>query len=202
MSLSTLPAAASTGMSRWEIDPAHSHVAFAVRHLMIATVKGRFADVRGTVSMHGSSPATATVDVTIVVASIDTREGQRDTHLRSPDFFDAARFPVITFRSRRIQGDSLEGDLRLTGDLTMHGVTREVVLDVTGEGRVNDMEGNERAGFSARTKIDRTDFGLGWNQALEAGGVLVGNEVRILIEVELVRQAATPRAATQVKEDG
>ena len=102
MSLSTMPAAASTGISRWEIDPAHSHVEFAVKHLMIATVKGRFTDVRGTVSMHDSDPATATVDVTIAAASIDTREGKRDTHLRSPDFLDAARFPVITFRSRRI----------------------------------------------------------------------------------------------------
>ena len=161
---------------------------------MIATVKGRFTDVRGTVSMHDSDPATATVDVTIAAASIDTREGKRDTHLRSPDFLDAARFPVITFRSRRIQGDSLEADFRLTGALTIHGVTREVVLDVTGEGRIRDMEGNERAGFSGRTKIDRTDFGLGWNQVLEAGGVLVGNEVRISVEVELVRQAAQAAA--------
>lgn len=197
MSLSTMPAAVSTGISRWEIDPAHSHVEFAVKHLMIATVKGRFTDVRGTVSMHDSDPATATVDVTIAAASIDTREGKRDTHLRSSDFFDAARFPVITFRSRRIQGDSLEGHFRLTGDLTIHGVTREVVLDVTGEGRVKDMEGNERAGFSARTRIDRSDFGLGWNQALEAGGVLVGTDIRIAIEVELVRTRATP-AAVQV----
>ena len=190
MSLSTIPAAPPIGTSRWELDPAHSHVEFAVKHLMISTVKGRFTDVRGTVSMHGSDPATATVDASILVASIDTQEAQRDTHLRSPDFFDAARFPVITFRSRRIQGDSLEGPFRLTGDLTMHGVTREVALDVTGGGGMKDMAGNERAGFSARTRIDRTDFGLGWNRTLEAGGVLVGTEVRIAIEVELVRMRA------------
>jgi polyisoprenoid-binding protein YceI len=192
MSLSTMPAAVLTGTSRWEIDPAHSHVEFAVKHLMITTVKGRFTDVRGTVSMPDSSPAAATVEATIAAASIDTREVKRDAHLRSPDFLDVARFPVITFRSRGIRGDSLEGRLRLAGELTLHGVTREVVLDVKGAGRVRDMEGNERAGFSARTKIDRTDFGLGWNQALEAGGVLVGTEVRIAIEVELVRKRVAP----------
>ena len=197
MSLFTIPATTPVGTSGWEIDPAHSHVEFAVKHLMIATVKGRFTDVRGTVSMEDSAPATATVDVTIGVASIDTREEKRDEHLRSADFFDATRFPVITFRSRRIQGDSLEGDFRLAGDLTIHGVTRDVVLDVTGAGRVRDMEGNERAGFNARTTIDRTGFGLGWNQALEAGGVLVGTDVRIAVEVELVRKRAIP-AAVQV----
>jgi len=179
----------STGASTWHLDPAHTHVEFAVRHLMISTVKGGFADVQGVVRMDGASPGAADVDVTIGVASIDTRQDERDAHLRSADFLDAARFPTITFRSRRIEGIPSQGDFRLVGDLTIRGITREVALDVWQEGRVTDPSGNERAGFRARTKIDRTDFGLTWNQALEAGGVLVGNEVRISAEVELVRQS-------------
>jgi polyisoprenoid-binding protein YceI len=191
-SLSTAPTGSpniSPGVSNWEIDPAHSAVEFAVRHLMISTVKGRFADVQGLIRMDEADPSTVFVDVTIGVASIDTRQEERDSDLRSADFFDVARFPTITFRSRRVQGNPLEGDFRLIGDLTIRGITREVTLDVSVGGRVMGPSGEERAGFSARTKIDRTDFGLTWNQALEAGGVLVGNEVRISIEVELVREA-------------
>ena len=199
-SLPASPSTVSIDPGRWQLDPAHSHVEFAVRHLMISTVKGRFADVQGAVAVDDAEPPAAVVDVTIAVASIDTREAQRDAHLRSPDFFDAARFPSITFRSRKVRDNVLEGSFQLVGDLTIRDTTREVVLDVIGEGRIRDMEGNERAGFSARTTIDRTEFGLGWNQVLEAGGVLVGNDVRISIEVELVRQAATSQAAMQVKE--
>lgn len=188
--LSTVGASGiATGVSTWEIDPAHTHVGFAVRHLMISTVKGRFADVQGVVRTDERDSGTAMVDVTIGAASIDTRQVERDTHLRSADFLHAARFPAITFRSRPIEGIPLEGDFRLVGDLTIRGITREVALAVSQQGRVTDPWGNERAGFSARTKIDRRDFGLTWNQALEAGGVLVGNEVRISAEVELVRQS-------------
>jgi polyisoprenoid-binding protein YceI len=179
----------STAVGTWQLDPAHTHVEFAVRHLMISTVKGRFADVQGTVRMDEANTGAGKVEVTIGVASIDTRQDERDAHLRSADFLDAARFPVITFRSRRIEGIPFEGNFHLVGDLTIRGITREVALDVSPEGRVTDPSGNERAGFSARTKIDRTDFGLIWNQALEAGGVLVGDEVRISAEVELVRQS-------------
>jgi polyisoprenoid-binding protein YceI len=191
-SLSTAPTGSpiiSPGVSNWEIDPAHSLVEFAVRHLMISTVKGRFADVQGMIRMDEADPSTVFVDVTIGVASIDTRQEERDSDLRSANFFDVARFPTITFRSRRVQGNPLEGDFRLIGELTIRGITREVTLDASVGGRVMDPSGQERAGFSAQTKIDRTDFGLTWNRALEAGGVLVGNEVRISIEVELVRQA-------------
>ena len=190
--LATVPVSTpgiSTGASSWQIDPAHSHIEFAVRHLMISTVKGRFADVQGKIWVDRSDPSAFLVDVTIDVASIDTRQEQRDAHLRSADFFDAARFPTITFRSRRIQGNPLERDFRLIGDLTIRGITREVTLEVSPEGRMTDPWGEERTGFSARAKIDRTDFGLTWNQALETGGVLVSNEVKISIEVELVRQA-------------
>jgi polyisoprenoid-binding protein YceI len=190
-SLSTAPTGslnASPGVSTWELDPAHSHVEFAVRHLMISTVKGRFADVQGTIRMDEADPSAVLVDATIGAASIDTRQEERDAHLRSTDFFDVARFPTIFFRSRRVQGNPLEGDFRLIGDLTIRDITREVTLDVSAGGHATDLSGEEHAGFSAHTTIDRTDFGLTWNQALEAGGVLVGNEVRISIEVELVRQ--------------
>ena len=190
-SLSTAPTGslnASPGVSTWELDPAHSHVEFAVRHLMISTVKGRFADVQGTIRMDEADPSAVLVDATIGAASIDTRQEERDAHLRSTDFFDVARFPTIFFRSRRVQGNPLEGDFRLIGDLTIRDITREVTLDVAAGGHATDLSGEEHAGFSAHTTIDRTDFGLTWNQALEAGGVLVGNEVRISIAVELVRQ--------------
>jgi polyisoprenoid-binding protein YceI len=180
--------------SSWKIDPAHSHVEFSVRHLMISTVKGAFGDVRGTVWIDDSNATTALVDITIQVASIDTRQEQRDAHLRSADFFDVARFPTITFRSRSVEGDHRESEFRLVGDLTIRDVTREVVLAVSSEGRLIDPWGAERAGFSAQGKIDRTDFGLTWNQALEAGGVVVGNEVKISVEVELLRQVAEAAA--------
>jgi polyisoprenoid-binding protein YceI len=161
---------------------------------MISSVKGAFGDVQGTVWVDGSDSRTVLVDVTIQVASIDTRQEQRDAHLRSADFFDAARFPTITFRSRMLKGNDLDGDFHLVGDLTIRDVSREVVLDVSAEGRLTDPWGAERAGFSARGKIDRTDFGLTWNQALETGGALVGNEVKITVEVELIRQTSQAAA--------
>jgi polyisoprenoid-binding protein YceI len=191
-STSTAPAPAPGALawgSSWQIDPAHSHVEFAVRHLMISSVKGAFGDVQRTVWMDESDARTVLVDVTIQVASIDTRQGQRDAHLRSVDFFDAAHFPTIAFHSRIMEGGHIDGEFRLVGDLTIRGVTRKVVLDVSAEGRLTDPWGAERAGFSAHGKIDRTDFGLTWNQALETGGVLVSNEVKISVEVELIRQA-------------
>ncbi|MBI4504631.1 MAG: YceI family protein [Chloroflexi bacterium] len=171
----------------WQIDAAHSVVEFAVKHLMLATAKGRFASVNGTVVADEADRARSTVEVTIDAASIDTRSEQRDGHLRSPDFLDVERYPTITFRSRRVE--PLGGDrLRVAGDLTVRDVTREVVLDAAFHGRAKDPWGNERVGFSAQTTIDRRDFGATWNVPLAAGGVLVGNEVKIGIEVEAVRQ--------------
>jgi polyisoprenoid-binding protein YceI len=195
-SVSSIPATASAlaDASNWRIDPAHSHVEFAVRHLMISTVKGAFGDVRGTVWVDESDGTAVLVDVTIQVASLDTRQEQRDAHLRSPDFFDAARFPTIAFRSRRVEGNHRDGQFQLVGDLTIRDVTHEVALEVSAEGRLHDPWGAERAGFSAQGKIDRKDFGLTWNQALETGGVVVGNEVKITAEVELIREAK-PAAA-------
>ena len=169
----------------WKVDSAHSHVEFAVRHLMIATVKGRFAAVEGTVTADDGL-ADASVDVTIDVASIDTRQEQRDAHLRSADFFEVDRYPTITFKSRRSE-QGPDNVVRLVGDLTIHGVTKEVTLTVVPEGRGKDPWGGERAGFSASTKINRHDFGLTWNQVLETGGIAVGTDVKISIDVELVR---------------
>ena len=183
-SSSTLIPAATT----WKIDPSHSHVEFAVRHLMISTVKGRLNEVEGFATLGETADTVVGVDVTIQTASIDTRNEQRDAHLRSADFFDVERFPTITFRSRRVEGNPLDGSFSLIGDLTIRGVTREVTLKAMSEGRARDPWGGERAGFSARTKINRGDFGLTWNQALEAGGVVVSDEVRVSIEVELVAQ--------------
>jgi polyisoprenoid-binding protein YceI len=170
----------------WSIDPAHTEVGFAVRHMMITTVKGRFADVSGRVVIDEADPARSELDIAIAAASIDTRNEQRDEHLRSGDFFDAANHPQLTFRSRRIE-DRGDGELEVTGDLTIRGETREVVLVVEEQGSGIDPWGGERRGYTATTRIDRTDFGLTWNQALEAGGVLVANEVRIVIDVQLTR---------------
>jgi polyisoprenoid-binding protein YceI len=181
-------AAAPTGaLTVWSIDPAHSHVEFAVRHLMISTVKGRFGVVSGTVKTYDDDPVRGMVEIEIDVDSIDTREAQRDAHLRSADFFEVEKYPKITFQSTRIS--DVSGDaFKLTGDLTIHGVTREVTLDVASEGRGKDPWGGERAGFSAKTKIKRSDFGLTWNQALETGGFVVGDEVKISLEIEMVKQ--------------
>jgi polyisoprenoid-binding protein YceI len=178
--------AAQTATTTWKIDPAHSHVEFGVRHLMISTVKGRFAGVAGTVRLDEANPSHADVDVAIDVATIDTREAQRDAHLRSADFFDAEHFPQITFKAGGIL-DRQERAFKLAGDLTIHGVTRPVVLAVTEEGRAKDPWGGERLGFSAVTTIKRSAFGLTWNQALETGGVLVGDDIKVLLELELLK---------------
>ena len=178
----------STTTTTWQIDPTHSHVEFAVKHLMIATVKGRFADVQGSIVANDDNPNDARIDVTIAAASIDTRQDQRDAHLRSPDFLDVERFPTITFRSKRIE--ARKGDeFRIVGDLTIRDTTREVTLDAEHTGRARDPWGNERAAFTATTKVNRKEYGLTWNQALEAGGVLVGDDLKITIDVELVKQA-------------
>src|SRR5262245_27675372 len=172
----------------WDLDPAHTGVEFAVRHLMISTVKGRFAGVAGTVTT-ADDLTTADVDITIDASSIDTREPQRDAHLRSADFLEVEKFPSLTFKSRRVE--RIAGDeYKVTGDLTIRGVSREVALDVTSYGFTADPWGNEKAGFSAVTKIKRSDYGLTWNVALETGGVVVGDEVKIAIDVELTKRKA------------
>jgi polyisoprenoid-binding protein YceI len=182
--MSTTAVAAAT--TTWKIDPSHSHIGFSVRHLMISTVKGRFAAVDGRVTVNETDLAASAVDVNIDASSIDTRDAQRDAHLRSADFFDVERFPSLTFKSTRVT-PKRGSAFAVTGDLTIHGVTREVTLEVTEEGRGKDPWGGERFGFSAVTTIKRSDFGLTWNQALEAGGVLVGDDVKVTLELELLK---------------
>ncbi len=168
------------------LDPAHSHVAFSVRHMM-GKVRGRFASFSGTVTI-ADEPVASSVDVAIDVGSIDTGDEQRDGHLRSPDFFDTESYPNMTYRSTGLtpKGD---GRYRVEGDLTIKGVTRPVPLDLTFEGVGVDPWGNQRLGFSATAEIDREEFGLTWNQALETGGLLVGKKVAIEIEAQAVRQS-------------
>ena len=173
----------------WSIDVAHTNVAFSVRHMVVSKVRGRFSRYTGAVQLDEAALARSSVEVTIDAASIDTGVADRDAHLRSPDFFDVERFPELRFRSTGIE--TLSGDrLRVRGDLTIRDVTREVALDVELGGRTKDPWGNERVGFSARTAIDRKDFGLTWNTVLEAGGVVVGDRVEIEVDVEAIRGTA------------
>jgi polyisoprenoid-binding protein YceI len=172
----------------WQIDPPHTNVEFTVRHMMISNVMGQFQKTSGTVAVNGNDPVSAKIDATIEASSIDTRVEKRDAHLKSPAFLDVDKFPTITFKSTKVEAAG-PGKWKVTGDLTLHGVTKPVVLDVEGTGApINDPMGNTRAGASATTKIKRSDFGLNWNQALEAGGVMVGDEVAISIDVEAIKK--------------
>ena len=174
----------------WQLDPAHTTIEFAVKHMMFTTVRGRFRNFTGTVRVDERNPDKSQVNVEIEAASIDTGVGDRDTHLRSADFLDVENHPKLTFRSIRIEGAyKKEGDrFRITGDLEIRGKAMPVTLDATFEGLGKDPWGNQRAGFAARTEIDRREWGLRWNQALETGGVLVANSVRIEIEAQAIRQ--------------
>lgn len=173
----------------WTLDPAHSQVEFVVKHMMITKVRGRFATVNGSLTVDEEVPANSRVEVEIDAPSIDTRQEDRDTHLRSGDFLDVENHPTLTFRSRRVEGLELEPgtEFKLVGDLTIRGATEEVTLDAVYEGRGIDPWGGERLAFSADTVIDRREFGLEWNQALETGGILVGNDVRIYLEAQAVK---------------
>jgi polyisoprenoid-binding protein YceI len=181
--------AVQTGTSTWRLDPAHSSVEFSVKHMMMTTVRGRFKDVKATLTGDRDHPDDAGVQATIDVKSIDTSVPDRDAHLRGPDFFDAEHIPEITFRSTRVESPpKQDGDrFRVVGDLTIRDSTMEVVLDCEYEGRGSDPWGKTRAGFSFRTELDRREWGLKWNQALETGGVLVANKVRVEGEVQFVK---------------
>jgi polyisoprenoid-binding protein YceI len=179
--------------TNWKFDTAHSNVTFSVRHMVVSRTRGKFAKWSGELLFDPDDVTKSKVEVSIDPASIDTNEPQRDEHLRSADFLDVKKHPHLTFRSRKVQ-DLGENRLRVIGDLTIAGVAREVVLEVENQGRAKDPWGGERAGFSARTHIDRGDFGLTYNKALEAGGFLVGTRVDIEIEIEAVRQPAVQAA--------
>lgn len=176
-------------VERWAIDASHSGIHFSVRHLVIAKVRGQFTRWTGTVQAPDGDFTKGSVEVVVDASSIDTGVADRDAHLKSADFFDVAQFPEITFKASRFDpvGD---GEAKLTGALTIKGVTRDVVLKVDQYGQARDPWGNDRAAFSAKTSIDRRDFGLTWNQALETGGVVVGDKVEMEIEIEAVKQVA------------
>ncbi|HLA18797.1 MAG TPA: YceI family protein [Dehalococcoidia bacterium] len=176
-----------TATSTWTIDPAHSSAEFAVKHLMVSTFKGHFRSLEGTVHLDEANPANSSVAASVDVASVDTQTPDRDAHLRSDDFFNAERYPKMTFRSTRVE--QVDGtNWKVTGELTVRDVTKEVVLDTEYEGRIVDPWGNERIGFTARTELSRKEFGVRWNAAIETGGVVVGDKVRISLNIEIVRQ--------------
>jgi len=180
--------ATQTSISTWTVDPAHSIVEFAVKHLVITTVKGRFRDFEGTIQIDGARPENSVVSASIDVASVDTNTPDRDAHLRSDDFFNAERYPKITFQSTKVE--RLDGThYKVRGDLTIRDVTKQVVLDAEFEGEVNDPWGHRRAAFTATTQISRHEFGVKWNELIETGGAVVSDDVRITLHVEAVRQS-------------
>lgn len=179
----------SSATSTWNIDPAHSAAEFKVKHMMISNVKGKFTGLSGSLTLDESDITKAHVEATIPVATISTGEAQRDGHLKSADFFDAEKYPAMTFASTKVEKTGA-GELAVTGDLTLHGVSKSVIFAVEGPSApAKDPWGNLRVGLSASTKINRKDFGLTWNAALEAGGFLVGDEIAIALDVEFIQAA-------------
>jgi polyisoprenoid-binding protein YceI len=178
-----------TATTTWNIDPAHSVAEFKVKHMMISNVKGQFPKITGTLTLNESDHTKSRVEASIETASIETRDAQRDAHLKSPDFFHVEKFPTLSFKSTSIRRVR-DGELAVEGDLTIRGVTRKVIFSVEGPTPpAKDPWGNTRLAVSATTKINRTDFGLTWNTALEAGGILVGDEVTITLDVQFVKAA-------------
>ena len=178
--------ASSISAAQWEIDKPHSSVGFTVRHLVVSKVNGTFGDFKGSIEFEPGNFEKGRVEMTVQIASIDTNEPKRDAHLRSGDFFDAENFPTMTFVSKRVH--DIEGDsFKMTGDLTIRGITKEITFDCEFNGLIADPWGNTRAGFSAASKLNRQDFDVKWNQTLDAGGVVVGDEVTINIELELTK---------------
>lgn len=189
--------ATQAATSTWQLDPAHSSIEFAVKHMMMTTVRGRFKQFHGTLTADEEHPRGCCVEVEIDAASIDTGSPDRDTHLRSAEFFDVERYPTITFRSQSAEGEfAREGDrFRVPGQLTIKDTTMDVVLECVFEGRGNDPWGKERAGFGCSGEIDRREWGLRWNQTIETGGVLVANKVRLEAEVQFVKDDAGDTSA-------
>jgi polyisoprenoid-binding protein YceI len=187
LSATTTPLTATT---TWTIDAVHSVAEFKVKHMMISNVKGQFTGVTGTLTLDESDVRKSRIEASIDAASINTRDAQRDAHLKSPDFFDVDTFPTLTFKSTRVEAAG-NGELKVSGELSIHGVTRTVVFHVEGPTPpAKDPWGNTRIGLSATTKINRKDFGLTWNSTLETGGILVGDEITITLDVQFVKSAA------------
>jgi polyisoprenoid-binding protein YceI len=189
MTTATATASRDATAPVWQIDPAHTQTQFEVKHMMFAKVRGQFGELSGTVQFDPTDLAASRVDAVIQSTSIETGVADRDAHLRSGDFLDVERYPELQFTSRKVTAVA-EGSFAVVGDLTIRDVTREVMLAVEETGRGLDPWGNNRVGFSASTSIDRRDFGLTWNQALETGGILVGTDVKITIEVQAIEPAA------------
>jgi len=183
-------AATSTGptsATNWNLDPIHSSAQFKVKHMMISNVKGEFSAIKGSLTLDSTDITKSSVEATIDVSTINTREEQRDGHLKSADFFDVAKFPTMTFKSTQIQKKGAE-TLAVSGDLTIHGVTHNVLLEVEGPSApIKDPYGNTRIGLSATTRINRKDFGLAWNSVLEGGGILVGEEIAITLDLQFLK---------------
>jgi polyisoprenoid-binding protein YceI len=193
LALALVVAVAPAAADVWQIDPAHSSAQFSVTHLMISTVRGEFGKMSGTIEYDGKDASSIQVDATIDATSINTHDEKRDGHLKSPDFFDVAKYPTLTFKSKKVVPGT-GGAFQLVGDLTMHGVTKEVTLDATAPSKViKGMRGESRVAASATTKINRQDFGVKWNAPLEGGGVVVSDNVAITIEIEAM--TAPPAAA-------
>ncbi|HEY1986993.1 MAG TPA: YceI family protein [Terracidiphilus sp.] len=171
----------------WKLDPAHSSAEFKVKHMMISNVKGSFSGLTGTLTENAANPSLSAIEASIDVSTVSTGDAQRDGHLKSADFFDVEKYPTMTFKSTNVERKG-EGEYLVTGDLTLHGVTKPVTFKVDGPSAPGkDPWGNTRIGLSATTKINRKDFGLAWNSALETGGVLVGEDVQITLEVQFIR---------------
>jgi len=185
--MSTVAAPEVTAVTTWNIDPVHSTAQFKVKHMMISNVKGEFTAVTGKLELNNADITKSKIEASIDAGSINTREPQRDAHLKSADFLDVEKFPVLTFKSTRVSKVKVD-ELSVEGNLTIHGVTRNVVFEVEGPSApVKDPWGSTRIGISATTRIDRKDFGLTWNAALEAGGIMVGHDVTITLDVEFVK---------------
>jgi polyisoprenoid-binding protein YceI len=185
------PAQAAAGPNTWTLDPAHTGIGFTVRHMMVSNVHGTFPKYQGTVTYDGKDVSSVTADITIDATSITTNNEKRDAHLKSPDFFDVATYPTITFKSKRVQKASA-GTFKLIGDLTIHGVTKEVTLDVEGPSQPITAQGATKIGATATTTINRQDYGVKWSRTLDGGGVVAGDEIKITLELELNKRAPSP----------
>ena len=193
----TLATIASAQNNSWTIDPNHSSAQFTVRHMMISNVKGTFSKVTGSVQYDSADPSKSAIDATIDVSTVNTNQEGRDKDLRSANFFDAEKYPTMTFKSKKIDVVG-PGKLKMTGDLTIHGVTKEVTFDVDGPSApIKDQQGNMHTGAEATTKINRKDFGLQYNRMIESGGAMVGDDVQITLDVELVKRAAAATTSSR-----